>query len=440
MTLCGPFHVIEHVVPCQHIRQYPAATVRKQEDILHLAVKQYIPIDNPSPKAGDVTFVTVPGNGFGKELYEPIWHELHGRAKNQGFRIRSIWAADLAQQGQSGLINAGRLGLDSNAFDHSRDLLHLINIKREEMPRPIVGIGHSVGGVALAQLSLMHPRLFHSIVLLDPVILRPVTLLRNNALYDHGILLSPPLQVATYRRDSWPSREAAADSFRRNPFYQTWDARVFDNLIKYGLRDVPKEGQELGNASTQRDGHSDKSVPVTLTTPLAQELTSFARPYYNLPVPDAGPDHPKNRLTHPDLDPELITSFPFYRPEPAQTFYQLPYLRPSVLYVFGGKSPLSQPELRIDKIQNTGIGVGGSGGFSAGRVREICLQDCSHQVPFEAVNDCAEAIARWFGGEIGRWCEEEKTFNDRKSLEEKTMVDKEWKRHVPKLQRGKSRL
>ena len=31
-------------------------------------------------------------------------------------------------------------------MDHPRDLLHLINLKRAEMPRPIIGIGHSMGG------------------------------------------------------------------------------------------------------------------------------------------------------------------------------------------------------------------------------------------------------------------------------------------------------
>lgn len=35
-------------------------------------------------------------------------------------------------------------------FDHPRDLLHLVNVKRAEMPRPIVGIGHSMGGAHLS--------------------------------------------------------------------------------------------------------------------------------------------------------------------------------------------------------------------------------------------------------------------------------------------------
>src|SRR5436309_9378680 len=34
-------------------------------------------------------------------------------------------------------------------FDHPRDLLHMINLFRTQMPRPLVGIGHSMGGCQL---------------------------------------------------------------------------------------------------------------------------------------------------------------------------------------------------------------------------------------------------------------------------------------------------
>ena len=108
-----PFRIIEHIVPCQHIREYPRAT-NDQEDELHLAVKQYIPIDNPNPQRGDVTIIGAHGNGFVKELYEPLWEELYARSKasNNGFRIRSIWIADAAHQGQSYVLNEKLLGND----------------------------------------------------------------------------------------------------------------------------------------------------------------------------------------------------------------------------------------------------------------------------------------------------------------------------------------
>ena len=60
------FRIDEHIVPCQHIRQYPHATAYDQEDVLHLAVKQYTPLDNPNPKPGDVTILGAHANGFPK--------------------------------------------------------------------------------------------------------------------------------------------------------------------------------------------------------------------------------------------------------------------------------------------------------------------------------------------------------------------------------------
>ena len=44
--------------------------------------------------------------------------------------------------------------------DHPRDLLHIINYFRNEMPRPIVGIGHSMGASALCVLLSLHPAPF----------------------------------------------------------------------------------------------------------------------------------------------------------------------------------------------------------------------------------------------------------------------------------------
>lgn len=141
-----PFRIVEHKVECQHIREYPRALLNEQEEVLYIHVKQYIPIDNPNPQPGDITILGAHANGFPKELYEPLWEDLWHRSKKHNFRLRSIWIADVAQQGQSGVLNEELLGNDPNWNDHPRDLLHLINMKRDQMPRPLFGIGHSMGG------------------------------------------------------------------------------------------------------------------------------------------------------------------------------------------------------------------------------------------------------------------------------------------------------
>lgn len=60
------FEIKEHTLECQHIREYPRATAESQEDVLHLAIKQYIPLDNLHPQDGDVTIIGAHANGFPK--------------------------------------------------------------------------------------------------------------------------------------------------------------------------------------------------------------------------------------------------------------------------------------------------------------------------------------------------------------------------------------
>lgn len=54
--------------------------------------------------------------------------------------------ADVAWHGESYRMNEELVGNSPGWYDHSRDLANLINLRREEMVRPIVGVGHSMGG------------------------------------------------------------------------------------------------------------------------------------------------------------------------------------------------------------------------------------------------------------------------------------------------------
>lgn len=231
-----------------------------------------------------------------------------------------------------------------------------------------------------AQLALIHPRLLQALVLIDPVIQTE----------NPSKTYAP---AATYRRDLWPSRQDAAERFAASNFYQTWDPRVLDKWITYGLRDLPTA------LYPERGSYPDP--PVTLTTPKAQEVFSYLRPKYYGP-PGVPPE--KDRTVYGDMHPDDIDSYPFYRPEPAETFRRLPELKPTVLYIFGERSELATPELRRKKMETTGVGVGGSGGQKDGQVRHVIL-DCGHLVPMERVAECANAAASFAVSEVSRWQE-----------------------------------
>lgn len=407
-----PFVVKEHLVPTQHVREYARATANSQEDTLLLAVKQYIPKDNVSPQPGDVTIIGAHANGFPKELYEPLWVEMHTAAKAQGFRIRGIWIADVVNQGYSGEVNELILGNDPSWSDHGRDLLHMTNVFREDMPRPLIGVGHSFGANCLTHLSLLHPRLFTTLVLFDATITK-----FGFKAVGPGV---SPAKGSAFRRETWPSGEVAAEGFRRSPFYKSWDPRVLDAWIAHGIRPVPTALFADAPAGT-----------VTLRTTKHQELFTFFRPLFPYTKEDGTLDMSKVR----DFDPAAhdgfdgTTPFPFYRPEGPRILDKLPEVRPSVLFVAGGASDLSTPEKRKFRLETCGTGPGGSGGAKAGRVAEVLMENMGHLFPMEVPDQSAQHATEWIGKEMGKFREEQREYEEwsrGKGLLEKSTMDQEW--------------
>lgn len=264
----------------------------------------------------------------------------------------------------------------------------------------------------------MHPRLLHSLVLLDPVIQTA------NA----GIA---PAVASTRRRDLWDSRDAAAAAFARSAFYRAWDPRVLERWVRHGLRRLPTE---LYPATSTKPDDDER---VTLTTTKHQELFTFLRPTYPRGRGYGVPD--REDFENPDPD---HPGYPFYRPEPLAAFRRLPELRPSVLYVFGAESDLSTPAQREAKMRRTGTGIGGSGGAAKGRVREVVL-DCGHLVAMERVPQCADAIAGFLPGELARWREAQSEVEEgRKGRERREMItiDETWKREIKPRSRSAAKL
>lgn len=291
----------------------------------------------------------------------------------------------------------------------------MVNTFSRQMPRPLIGVGHSMGGAQLANLALLHPRLFESLILIDPVIQGRVSVLGN---------VSPAFASAK-RRDIWPSRAEAAKGFKKSKFYQTWDPRVLERWIEHGLRDTPTK-----LFPDAKDGQ------VTLTTTKHQEVMTFLRPNFRNRGGESEPDsvdftlsnRKLNRRTHADLTPYESPQEPFYRGESTIVFSQLPALRPSVLYVFGSLSFLTNDEIIEEKLAMTGSGVGGSGGRAEGRVDSVTVQDAGHLIPMEKVEESADHVGKWIGKEMVRYRDWEKKtqeeWGDKKGIERSVLSER----------------
>jgi len=259
----------------------------------------------------------------------------------------------------------------------------------------------------LINLSLMHPRLFTTLILLDPVVQPGASSVKAPSV----------AQASTFRRDHWPSRAEAELSFRKSKFYSSWDPRVLDRWCKYGIRETPTVL------------YPDEQGSATLTTPKHQECFTFLRPSWEA-LSEAHEIIDRDLV--PDMAPDSITKYPFYRPEPINTLKRLVELRPSALYIFGGESDMSYPEARKQKLDATGTGTGGSGGIKYGRVKEKVLDGVGHLVAMEASNKCAEAAAEWLGKELKRDEADQKKYQEwtANNLTSKTTLSEEWERRI----------
>jgi pimeloyl-ACP methyl ester carboxylesterase len=226
--------------------------------------------------------------------------------------------------------------------------------------------------------------------------------------------------MSTYRSDLWPSREAAGAAFRKNKFFQTWDSRVLDKYIEFGLRRVP-----TALYPTPVEGGAVSPNAVTLTTTKHQEAWNYVRPNFD------PQDEYTDRLLSPDLDWQV--QYYFARPEASIVYADLPHLRPSVLYIWGSKSGLTSPQWEAEKLRLTGTGVGGSGGVPAGKVQKVVIDGFGHLVPCEQVGVCAEYAADWLEQWLKQYRTDEQFYRNhdsKKSAQDMLVTSDEWKKRV----------
>ncbi|PTL78207.1 alpha/beta fold hydrolase [Vitiosangium sp. GDMCC 1.1324] len=110
----------------------------------------------------------------------------------------------------------------------------------------VLGVGHSMGGVATLLASAKDPGLFRAVVALDPVLFSGSRALLIQAMDLFGLRHRiPPANLARRRRDHWGSREEAATSYRKKALFQHFDPECFQDYITHGLTEAPSGGFQL---------------------------------------------------------------------------------------------------------------------------------------------------------------------------------------------------
>jgi pimeloyl-ACP methyl ester carboxylesterase len=141
--------------------------------------------------------------------------------------------------------------------------------------RPVIGVGHSLGGILTFMAAYRRPQLFSQVIMLDPPLVYgpfalAIFLAKKLGLIDHIRLVSQTRK----RRSRWSSKEEAEAHFRAIPLFRRFDPDCLRDYIDCGTVGVD------GGVALSFD--SGREAGIFRTTP--HNLTCLRR---RLPVPGA---------------------------------------------------------------------------------------------------------------------------------------------------------
>lgn len=170
-----------------------------------------------------------PANGFPPETYRPLASALAGRFRVLGYRPRPLWAAGAP---------------DIGAW---RELAHdMLDDLEGVADGPVLGVGHSLGGILTLYCALLQPALFRGVVLIEPVILPRSTLTLLWLGRHFGLHRRHPLAAgAARRRERFADRDEARARYRGRGVFAEFVPEALDGYVEGALRDDEQGGVAL---------------------------------------------------------------------------------------------------------------------------------------------------------------------------------------------------
>lgn len=160
------------------------------------------------PGASDRSVLAVHATGFCKEVWDPVAAPLSASG------VRFVAFDQRGHGSSSPPPDADWWGLGADAATAGATL------------GPFeVGSGHSSGATAITMAAVMHPGLFRSLVVIEPVIFPPGA--------DYPVDLA---DRARGRRDSFASLVEARDHFEGRGLFAGWVTEALDGYLRGGLR------------------------------------------------------------------------------------------------------------------------------------------------------------------------------------------------------------
>lgn len=104
---------------------------------------------------------------------------------------------------------------------------------------PVIGVGHSFGGMMTFMAAHRHPELFRAIVMLDPPVFNGPWTLVLGALKALGFAdRITPAGRSRRRREVFASRDEARERLRGKALFRTFDPECFEDYLRFGFVDA----------------------------------------------------------------------------------------------------------------------------------------------------------------------------------------------------------
>lgn len=145
-------------------------------------------------------------NGYPPECYQPLFAHLQNRHRVFGMKLRPLWEGQNKDDFQ-------------DWHPYSNDLLRFLSDRGAD---PVIGVGHSIGGIVTLRSALRNPDKFRALILLDPVFFVPPFLVGWNFIRAIGLgeKTHPLIPAARKRRREFDNLDVLFRSYRSKPIFR----------------------------------------------------------------------------------------------------------------------------------------------------------------------------------------------------------------------------
>lgn len=145
-------------------------------------------------------------NGYPPECYQPLFEHLQKQYHVFGMTLRPLWEGATTD------------GLN-DWHPYSEDLLRFLS---DHQTGPVLGVGHSIGGIVTLRAALRDPGKFRALVLLDPVLFVPSFLVLWNFLRAIGLgnTVHPKTAGALKRRRTFDNLDLVFRGYRSREVFR----------------------------------------------------------------------------------------------------------------------------------------------------------------------------------------------------------------------------